>query len=93
MAEIKIRTPDVTPIVDILRSDGNAICQPREQTASWLRVTDPADVMAVRTNPHRRVLCTRLLTAIQFTTANHYTTLRPALGRPKAVRLQTDAFQ
>jgi hypothetical protein len=46
MAEIKIQTPDVTPIVDILRSDGTAICQPPEQTASRLRVTDIADVMA-----------------------------------------------
>jgi len=44
MAEIKIQMPDFTPIVDILRSDGTAICQPREQTAS--RVTDIADMMA-----------------------------------------------
>ena len=45
MAEIKIQTPNLTPIFDILRSDGTAICQPREQTASRLRVTDIADVM------------------------------------------------
>jgi len=52
--------------------------------------------------PHRRPIhtvtffvrvCTRLLTAIQFTAANRYATLRSALGRPKAVRLQTDPFQ
>jgi len=67
MAEIKIQTLDVTPIVDIPRSDGTAICQPREQTASQLRVTDIADVMADSGNndqskPSRAP--TRLLTAI-----------------------------
>ena len=36
MAEIEIQKPDLTPIIDILRYDRTAICQPREQTASRL---------------------------------------------------------
>lgn len=96
MAEIKIQKPDVTPIVDILRSDGTAICQPREQTTSRLRVTDTADVMADNGNNDQSTPSRSLfvpLHVIQFTTPNRYTTLRSALGRPKAVRLQTDPFQ
>jgi len=63
------------------------------------RVTDTSDVMADsssndQSTPSRSLFVppTRLLTAIQFTTANHYMTLRSALGRPKAVHLQTDPF-
>jgi len=48
IAEIKIQNPDVTPIVDIPRSDGTAIYRPREQTTSRLSVTDMAGVMADR---------------------------------------------
>jgi len=70
-AEIKIQTLDVTPIVDIPRSDGIAICQPREQIASRLRVRDTANVMADsgsndQSKPSRSlsVAPTRLLTAV-----------------------------
>jgi hypothetical protein len=91
MTEIKIQTPDVTPIVDILRSDGTAICKSREQTASRLRVTDITDVMADsdsndQSTPPRSLFVPLRACSLPFnsqlpTTIRHYAQRLDALRR------------